>query len=68
MHLREKRVRSPTLLPCEFVLTGLTFSIQGLYSLNYMFCATHNATAVMAMCMCTRVGLWVERRSGNKKQ
>ena len=35
--------------------------MHSLYSTNQMSYATHNTTTVMAMCMCTRVGLWVER-------
>lgn len=45
----------------EFVPRCLTFAGHRLYSRDYMSHATHNTTAVMAMCMCTRVGLWVER-------
>ena len=45
----------------EFVPRRLTFADHRLYSMNYMSHATHNTTMVMAMCMCTRVGLWVER-------
>ena len=50
----------------EFAPVGLTITGWRLYSVNYMSYATHNTTMVMAMCMCTRVGLWVERRSGNR--
>ena len=54
-------------MACEIRPVSLTFPIQGLYFINCMFSANPNPTTVMAMCMrmCTRVGLWVERRSGN---
>jgi hypothetical protein len=50
----------------QFIPRRLTFTNCRLYLVNYMFYATHNATTVMGMCMCPRVGLWVERSSGNR--
>jgi hypothetical protein len=45
----------------EFDLGRLTFAGDSLCSSNQMSYATYNTTMVMAMCMCTGVGLWVER-------